>query len=326
MSEMNQKNPGSFTPRTSGNKKRKINKDGLLALLFVVLVAIIVVVLVVFLVRAIVGGNENPDVTLPPDSNTQEPTGGQTPNIPTADYSTVSVSYSEMKNGSLILVNDQNLFTGNTDDIVSLYNQPGFKTAFRLKSASIGLKEDVIDEFSSLMISMRQAFAGSLNANDFYLIQRAASSKDAPADRSNEECAGYTFYIRVTLANGKTRRLNDAEQTWLANYCANYGFVLRYAEDKVAETGNDADLYTFRYVGIPHSTYMYENNLCLEEYLEEIKNYSYSSPLEVTSGAKQYEIYYVKADGISTEIKVPLNSTYEISGNNYNGYIVTITK
>ena len=323
MAEMNSKNPGNFTPRTTGkNKKRKINKDGLLALLFVVLVAIIVIVLVVFLVKAIVGGNKNPDVTVP----TQEPTSGQTPSTPTEDYSTVSVSYSEMKNGNLILVDSQKLFTGDTTNIVSLYNQPGFKTAYRLKNASIALNADVINNFSTLLISARQAFAGSLNANDYFLIYSAANSKEAPADRSNEECAGYSFYIRVTLANGKTRRLSDAEQTWFANNCSKYGFVLRYAEDKVAETGMDADLYTFRYVGIPHSTYMYENNLCLEEYLELIKNYSYSSPLEVTIGTKQYEIYYAKVDGISTDINVPLNSTYEISGNNYDGYIVTITK
>lgn len=51
-----------------------------------------------------------------------------------------------------------------------------------------------------------------------------------------------------------------------------YGFILRYPEGKNNVTGYDFNSMIFRYVGsVDSSTYIYENNLTLEEYLDYIK-------------------------------------------------------
>lgn len=55
---------------------------------------------------------------------------------------------------------------------------------------------------------------------------------------------------------------------WLAANAHKYGFIIRYPEDKVDITRIDYEPWHIRYVGVYHATYMYVNNLCLEEYIE----------------------------------------------------------
>lgn len=55
---------------------------------------------------------------------------------------------------------------------------------------------------------------------------------------------------------------------WLAANAHKYGFIIRYPEDKVDITRIEYEPWHIRYVGVYHATYMYVNNLCLEEYIE----------------------------------------------------------
>ena len=54
----------------------------------------------------------------------------------------------------------------------------------------------------------------------------------------------------------------------MAEHCWEYGFILRYTEEKEAITGFIAEAWHFRYVGVEHSLIMRDENLCLEEYIE----------------------------------------------------------
>jgi D-alanyl-D-alanine carboxypeptidase len=57
------------------------------------------------------------------------------------------------------------------------------------------------------------------------------------------------------------------EYKWLVANAHNYGFVLRYPEDKTEITGMIYQPWHWRYVGIEVATEMKEQNLCLEEFL-----------------------------------------------------------
>jgi D-alanyl-D-alanine carboxypeptidase len=57
---------------------------------------------------------------------------------------------------------------------------------------------------------------------------------------------------------------------WLEAHCWEYGFILRYPEDKTDITGISNEPWHFRYVGQEAAEYIMSNGLCLEEYLEEI--------------------------------------------------------
>lgn len=62
----------------------------------------------------------------------------------------------------------------------------------------------------------------------------------------------------------------DAYQ-WLVANSADYGFVLRYPQDKVAITKINFEPWHYRYVGVDHAKFMKKHNLCLEEYIELLK-------------------------------------------------------
>lgn len=65
----------------------------------------------------------------------------------------------------------------------------------------------------------------------------------------------------------------EPEAKWMAENCWRFGFVIRYGEDKEEITGINYEPWHLRYVGVEVARYMYENNLCLEEFTAEWKQY-----------------------------------------------------
>lgn len=107
-------------------------------------------------------------------------------------------------------------------------------------------------------------------------------------------------------------------------YAADFGFVERYPKEKEKITGIGAEPWHFRYVGTPHAKLMYERNMVLEEYIQWIKQYDMvRNPLVIIDGKNQVSISYVRAENYR-EITVPEKSAVDISGNNIDGFLVTI--
>lgn len=55
---------------------------------------------------------------------------------------------------------------------------------------------------------------------------------------------------------------------WLVENCATYGFILRYPQGKEDITGISFEPWHYRYVGVAHAKYIMSRGLCLEEYIE----------------------------------------------------------
>lgn len=60
------------------------------------------------------------------------------------------------------------------------------------------------------------------------------------------------------------------EGKWIAENAYKYGFVIRYLKGKSDITGYNYEPWHLRYVGQENAKNMYENNLCLEEYIDKI--------------------------------------------------------
>ena len=69
------------------------------------------------------------------------------------------------------------------------------------------------------------------------------------------------------------------EGKFIKNHAHEYGFIVRYPKDKSEITGYSYEPWHIRYVGIDLATYLYENNLSLEEYY----NYSPSEKISEDS-------------------------------------------
>ena len=80
---------------------------------------------------------------------------------------------------------------------------------------------------------------------------------------TSEHHTGLAFDVTVA---GTTFKGTD-QQKWLHKHCWDYGFIIRYQEDKEKITGFLAEAWHIRYVGVKHSVVMRDKNLCLEEYL-----------------------------------------------------------
>ena len=65
---------------------------------------------------------------------------------------------------------------------------------------------------------------------------------------------------------------NQKNYQWLAEHSWEYGFILRYPDDKIDITGIIYEPWHFRYVGREFAKEVYDSGLCLEEYLEALKN------------------------------------------------------
>ncbi|MCR5296893.1 MAG: M15 family metallopeptidase [Clostridiales bacterium] len=63
----------------------------------------------------------------------------------------------------------------------------------------------------------------------------------------------------------------EPECVWMAEHCQEYGFIIRYPEDKQDITEINYEPWHLRYVGIPAATYIMENGLCLEEFTEQMQ-------------------------------------------------------
>lgn len=149
-----------------------------------------------------------------------------------------------------------------------------------------------------------------------------------------ERSSGLTldFAILNEAAKSHAPYTPDGNYAWLTEHAADYGFIVRYPAGKAEKTGHDGVSWHFRYVGAPHAKYMYENDLCLEEYLDLIVSHPWNSQhLTATVGDTTYEMYYVAASETeaTTEIQYPSDengATPMISGDNINGFVVAAVR
>ena len=87
----------------------------------------------------------------------------------------------------------------------------------------------------------------------------------APAGTSEHQ-TGLAFDITVPNVSFT----GTAQQKWLHEHCAKYGFVVRFTADKTEITGTQHERWHFRYVGVEAAQTMTQNNWCLEEYVEKM--------------------------------------------------------
>lgn len=94
---------------------------------------------------------------------------------------------------------------------------------------------------------------------------RSAALKTVAEPGCSEHHSGLAFDINVPKASSF---LGTPQCTWLHEHCWDYGFIVRYQEDKEKLTGFIAEAWHIRYVGVEHARIIRDHNWCLEEYLE----------------------------------------------------------
>lgn len=253
----------------------------------------------------------------------------------TAVGSTIPVAAEEVHKGNLVLVNADYEYTfpeGDIEPITIIENKNDFYDAGDYVTK---LDKEVVIQLNALM----EAYAVSKNTDDTDIfvqdgfrtydeqVVRHSTGKSKTFEAGHVDYhTGRTFDMFLMDSTSSSGYAYFTADEWFNQNAGSYGFILRYPEGKKEKTGENPRCYTYRYVGIPHASYINFNQLCLEEYIEEVKRHTNDNPLEITAGGNTYNVYYVPAaESGNTDVPVPDDKPYTISGCNAGGFIVTVT-
>lgn len=298
-------------------RRRKTETLQLYTLLGVICLAVItMVILAVMAVGGFVGSIDNE---------------GNSPNKEKVEWGTFTVTATDTLQGDLVLVNNSHAYTfpATQEHLAQifamcashdprLYVQSGLSTY---------MDKDALTALDAMLVDFATA-TGRTNVQIRYAYRtyEEQSGMDIQPGYSDHH-TGLGCDLQYVDENKVAHDLTlDPVYSWLTENCYKYGFVIRYPADKTEITGVSDYHYYFRYVGIPHATYMAQYGLCMEEYIEKLKDYDNEKPLKITTAdGKSYEVYYVAVDGTAT-VKHPTNYAYTVSGTNEGGVVITVDR
>ena len=265
----------------------------------------------------------------PTDSNESDSSAPST-NEAVVQYENASVTVADTQMGSLLLVNANNHYTvpattAHLSDISSTMSSVG---GFTNAGISTKMETNAVNALARMLSDHHSA-----NISVTIMV-RYAYPTEAATSTDDELYTGLMTELRINAdANGRSNQplnFDAATEAWFKGNAHKYGFVLRYPSDKSEQTGVPAGSMVdyFRYVGVAHATYMYQNNLCLEEYIALLKDqHTATSPLTVTGAdGNRYEIFYVAVTDDNATVPCPVNYAYTLSGTNENGMVVTVNR
>lgn len=262
------------------------------------------------------------------------------------NFVTVSANMSDTKCGELILINTSHAY--DFDAKTSLFSQQfpesiyDYKAdGYFVKDRNVALNKVAIDALNQLLTD----FVSETGKKTVIIVDGYRSYEmqqlvlNAKIDQLGEEQGrliatnpgesehhtGYALDMSLYVNGVRETYDGTGDYEWITNNCYKYGFVIRYPENKTDITGITYEPWHLRYVGKPHAEYMTKNGICLEEYQAKLSLYPVQSGrLNFTSeNGNTYMIYSCKVENDGTQIYVPKNLEYTLSGDNAGNIIVT---
>lgn len=255
-------------------------------------------------------------------------------------YTTVEIDQNSMYRGPLILVNNNYQSEVDGINLVNLMEESNGTYQITDYNAQINggavvenvnaMFEDFYKVAGDNDVMINSGYRSKETQQEIYDNTIAAQGEEGASWVSkpgfSEHQTGYAFDLSLLTDDGIIEEFTGEEKyAWIAENCARYGFVVRYNDSKKDITGISNEPWHFRYVGQIHAAYMTQNNLCLEEYIDLLRSYTVDEPLMIKDlSLENHMVYFVEADESGkTEVPIPSDWDYEISGNNIDGYIVT---
>lgn len=322
--------------KQEGQKEKKVKR------IIDISFALLLIIIVLFAVKIIKKDFNKIDQKAQPDDNISlsDPNNSGTAGDNDIYVSEV-IDNDKIYQGSLILVNGGNEYK---------WNEDGMKSIMEVRNDDETDCYEVMDndvmartEAAEAINSMIKDFSKETGHDDIRVdsayrsVEEQQEIYDNADDKTNvsepgfsDYHTGYSIDLNVVSEDGESLDFDGTgDYEWFIKNCYKYGFITRFPEGKESLTGQSYRPWHFRYVGPVHAAYMFQNGLCLEEYIKKLESFPYDGThLEtVDPSGKKYEIYYFAADmaGTMTSVAVPSGNEFEISGNNSNGFIVTVS-
>lgn len=295
---------------------------------------------------ASVSGSSGSSSSLPAESSenaeSSESSEGSTvesgPESSTPQYGSIARSGSDLSRGDLILVNWENSYMEVPEGLVTIASA---KTGdYLVKNNEIQLRDYVIPYLNEMMADFRAAtgisnvvILSSYRSVDYqknlYEQDLARTGRDYSDSVTktgySEHHTGLTFDLAYIAADGSWPFYDGhGDYGWINENSWKYGFIIRYPDDKQDVTQIIPEPWHFRYVGQAHAEMIHASGLCLEEYMEMLRQHPVSDPYTFSGESGSWSVYYVPLIGSSVEVPVPQDKPYTVSGSNEGGFIVTV--
>ncbi len=304
---------------TSEQQKKKQTAFYALAAVAILLVISLLTLAVMGIVSAIKKGNQDEE----PEESVD----------PTRGYVTTTFAENQLHSGNLLIIDEAHPYVAEANSGVQTKKFGESRTKvdgnniYYASNQYFDVNADAMDALNKLVI-------------DFYNNAKDSSGNlynDTNIYLENIEYGNtfsFKYYATIKGENGAAEttfgKISENEKyEWIFENAYKYGFVQLYSapEANTAEGAETAEDNTniFRYVGTVHSNLMKDKKCdTLSEYLELLKTKTnFKTHFRVTVDKVTYEVYYLAQGG---ELLVPekYKDSYTVSGNNVDGYIVTV--
>lgn len=164
---------------------------------------------------------------------------------------------------------------------VPLYNNDKNNEANYLrKEAADALKELFTaaqkEGYELIARSGYRSYATQASLYEQYVEQDGVEAADTYSARPghSEHQTGLTIDITSdSVHGGLTESFGETEEgKWIAENAYRFGFIVRYPQDRTAETGYQYEPWHLRYVGVQAATEIYQDQLILEDYVLSVMN------------------------------------------------------
>ncbi len=256
---------------------------------------------------------------------------------------------SDTKNGTLIVVNNSNLYTlTDTASLVELKDNAYFRRPLNgmlLLRETVDKLTEMFSVYASDMSAQGTVYTPYINdayrdyATQEQKYNNAQDKSTAAVAGGSDLHTGYSFLLRF-INDGKIYQINSLPlvEDWLKVNMSKYGFIDRYPANGTTDfKGTGIVGYGFyRYVGLPHSLYIDKNGISLEDYVSLLKS-SYSvneNPdfeldelLAIDAEDGTYYVMHITATNEKAEFSIPEGSKiHSFSGDNMGGFVVTLVR
>lgn len=291
-----------------------------------------------FVTRAPSDSSSSSPVSPPPVEATLKIISGADLQYTSENCELVQYPESAVHEGNLILVNNSIPFVfpeDQQDSLQTVLEEKG--SGYKVKDNTVQVDGRIMDSLNNMLADFNQAtgYGDVTVVSGFRTEEYQQMLLDREIQQSGEETArkwvakpggsehhtGLAIDFSIYHDNGLSSEYDGTgEPAWINQNSWKYGFILRYPDDKRDITGIYYEPWHFRWVGLPHAAAVTKEGICLEEYIDYLRQFTFDgSHYQIQCGEKTYEVWFE----YGTQVHVPKEGSYTVSGNNVDGFIVT---
>lgn len=246
------------------------------------IIAIVILLVIIFVIAKACGGKS--DSTPAADSSSQTESTKQaeaktTTKKKSSDTSKAEETKHKIEQSNGMTFVDGILIVNKTYSLPSDY-APGVSTVAQnaFDEMAAAAAQDGITLFVN---SSYRSYQDQEYLYNSYAAERGTEAADEVSSRPghSEHQTGLTFDVNTT----ENSFAGTPEANWLAEHCAEYGFIIRYPDGKEDKTGYMYEPWHIRYLGKEKAEAVTKSGLCLEEYLGITSDYKYAEDQNCSS-------------------------------------------